>query len=378
MSAADYAKRLECGAFPPLLYSHRQRPRHHQQPPTAPVAVQERRESAALQTCVLVLFLLGLATPVFAVTSAVASTPRGTVVAHDGLIELFGKNRILWRADGLDNPAAIVTGERRVAVLDTLANEAVVIDLASGKAQRRRLPESPTAGVFLGDRLFILARDARLLVTENGTIPLAADPAFLRATNDRIYVYSRITGIVEELDGTRVTRRVRLAPFASDFEIDGRNGCLVDPRAGKIHTFALATMQPSDAIDVGAVPVDLAFTGGGTAITARTLAIADPSAKRVWLIEGVQSMGQAVARGFLRGLLGLGLYGGRASQFPTGVDRVLVRGKTWAAYDSSSRTLYRFTKSTSTVIAKELDPEAFTVTDEAIVWWQNGRLRSSK
>ncbi|MEA2489034.1 MAG: hypothetical protein QOH21_826, partial [Acidobacteriota bacterium] len=47
-SAADYAKRLECGAFRPLLYSHRRRPWLHatfrRVPSAAPVAVQERRE----------------------------------------------------------------------------------------------------------------------------------------------------------------------------------------------------------------------------------------------------------------------------------------------------------------------------------------------
>jgi hypothetical protein len=328
--------------------------------------------------CVSGLLLLAIAAPALAATAAVASTPNGTVVVHDGLIELHGRDRIVWRADGVDEPTAIVTSQRRVAVLDALANEVVVIDLASGKAQRRRTPESPTEGAFLGDQLFIVARDARLLVGENGSVPLAADPAFPRVANGRLYIYSRTTGVVEELDGRRVTRRVQLAPFASDFETDGRNGYLVDPRAGKIRTFTLATMRPSDTIDVGAVPVDLAFTGGGSAITARTLAIADPSAKRVWLVEGVQSMGQAIARGFLRGLLGLGLYGGRASQFPTGVDRVFVGGKTWAAYDSSSQTLYRFTRSASTVIAKGLNPQAFAVTEDGIVWWQAGRLHSAR
>src|SRR6185436_17375024 len=101
----------------------------------------------------------------------------------------------------------------------------------------------------------------------------------------------------------------------------------------------LRTMKATSEIAVGAVPVDLAFAGGGTALTARILAVADPSGKRVWLTESTQSMTEAVARGFVRGLLGLGLFGGQGSQFPTGVDRVETRGKGWVAYDSSSRTL---------------------------------------
>ncbi|HEY0142614.1 MAG TPA: hypothetical protein VGF48_17075 [Thermoanaerobaculia bacterium] len=318
------------------------------------------------------LLLLAFAIPMQAAT--IASSAKGIVVAHDNAIELHANDRVVWRAEGVEHPGTIVIGERKAAVLDPIANVAVVVDLASGKAERRRTDETPIDGAFLGDDFYVLARDARLL----NDIPLAADPAFLRQQGGSLYVYSRSSGVVEEIDGKRVTRRVQLAPFASDFELDGRNGYLVYPTEGKIRTFAIETMQPSDAIDVGAVPADLAFTGGGTAMTARTLAIADPSAKRVWLVEGVQSMGQAIARGFLRGLLGLGLYGGRASQFPTGVDRVAVSGKTWAAYDSSSRTLYRFTKAKSSVIAKGLDPQAFAVTDRGIVFWQDGRLHTVK
>lgn len=120
---------------------------------------------------------------------------------------------------------------------------------------------------------------------------------------------------------------------------------------------------------VGAVPTDLAFAGGGTALTARILAVADPSGKRVWLAESTQSMTEAVARGFLRGLLGLGLFGGRASQFPTGVDRVETRGRVWIAYDTSSRTLYHFTRKQSSVIARNVAPGAFVLTEDGVAWW---------
>ena len=128
---------------------------------------------------------------------------------------------------------------------------------------------------------------------------------------------------------------------------------------------------------VGAVPSDLAFAGGGSALTARILAVADPSAKRVWLTESTQSTAQAVARGFLRGFLGLGLFGGRASQFPTGVDRVAIRGKVWIAYDSSSRTLYHFTRKQSTVLARGVAPGAFALTANGVAWW-NGTSVAEK
>jgi len=168
---------------------------------------------------------------------------------------------------------------------------------------------------------------------------------------------------------------VQVAPFASDFEIGGRTAYLVFPREAKIRTVDLLSMKVSGTVNVGAVPVDLAFAGGGTAITARILAVADPSAKRVWLTEGTQSTLQAVARGFLRGFLGLGLFGNRSSQFPTGVDRVVIRDKVWIAYDTSSGTLYRFTKSKSSIIAKGIAPQAFAVTsDGAVVYWKDGKL----
>jgi hypothetical protein len=138
----------------------------------------------------------------------------------------------------------------------------------------------------------------------------------------------------------------------------------------------MSPIRPT-TLNIGAVPTDLAFAGGNTALTARILAVADPSAKRVWLAESTQSTTEAVARGFLRGLLGLGLFGGRASQFPTGVDRVAIRGKLWIAYDSSTRTLYHFTRKQSTVVARNVAPGAFALIEDGVAWW-NGTSVAQK
>ena len=124
---------------------------------------------------------------------------------------------------------------------------------------------------------------------------------------------------------------------AALFSSDGKRAYLVYPRESKIRMVDLATMRPAGEMTVGAVPVALG-------VRSSTLAVADPSAKRVWMVEGTQSFSQAFARGFLRGLIGLGLGGARDAQFPTGVDRVLMRGSRWVAYDSSSGTLYRFAR----------------------------------
>ena len=278
----------------------------------------------------------------------VAATPKGAVVAHDRRIELRGG----WTAEGVENATSIVVGKDRVAVLDALNNEAVIAELATGKTTRVQTGETPVGGVFVGNELHVVTRDVGDFIRES-------------------YIYSRMTGTLTEI-GTG--RKVQVAPFASDFEIAGRTGYLVFPREAKIRTIDLASMKVTGAVSVGAVPVDLAFAGGGTAITARILAVADPSAKRVWLTEGTQSTLQAVARGFLRGFLGLGLFGSRSSQFPTGVDRVVIRDKVWVAYDTSSGTLYRFTKSKSSIIAKGIAPQAFAVTSDGVVYWKDGKL----
>lgn len=307
----------------------------------------------------LVVLLALVTTP--ALAQVVASTPRGPFVAQPGR--------------EVTHPTEIVAGNDRVAILDALHNEVAIVDLATGKSTRMRTAETPIAGAFVGRELYVLARDARVLERIGGAkIALSPDPAFLRKANGKLYVYSRTTGVIEEIVGDRLTRRVTVAPFASDFEIGGRTGYLVYPREARIRTVDLSAMKTTGAVTVGAVPVDLAFAGGGTAITARILAVADPSAKRVWLTEGTQSTAEAIARGFLRGFLGLGLFGKRSSQFPTGVDRVIVRDKVWVAYDSSSGTLYRFTRSKSSVIAQGVGPRAFAVTSEGVVYWKDGKL----
>lgn len=315
------------------------------------------------------LAVLAFAVPTFA--QVLVDTPRGVVVAHNERIRLEGG----WDEEGVRNPTGIVASDERVAVLDALHDQVVIVELADGRLARYGTAATPIAAAFLGRELYVLCRDARVVQRMGGPrIDVAADPAFLAATNGRIYVYSRTTGVIEEIERDRVTRRVTTAPFASDFEVSGNTGYLAFPREARLRTVDLATMTAGEPIDVGAVPVDIALAGGGTALTARVLAVADPSAKRIWLTEGRQSTGKAIARGFLRGFLGLGLFGNRSSEFPTGVDRVVARGGRWIAYDSSSGTLYRFDRRKSSVIAQGIAPKAFALTAGGVAYWQNGRV----
>jgi hypothetical protein len=285
--------------------------------------------------------------------AAIVDTPRGIVVAVHGRVRLGER----WDVAGVPYPTSIAASADRVAVLDALNDQAVIVDLATGKSTHLQTAATPVAAAFVGGDLYILARDARLLQRAGGeSTPVPQDSAFLAVTGGKLYVYSRITGTING--------EIRNAPFASDFE----GGYLVYPRESRLRAI------DGTAIDVGAVPVDVAVAGGGTALTARILVVADPSSKRIWLTEGQQSTGKAVARGFLRGFLGLGLFGNRSSRFPTGVDRVLARGSRWIAYDSSSGTVYRVTRQQSSVIAKGIAPNAFALTAEGVAIWQNGRI----
>lgn len=282
--------------------------------------------------------------------------------------------------------ASLLGGNDRVAVIDGLNNEVRVIETATNRTTTLHTAETPVDAAFAGNAIYVAARDARLLErfdssgARTSSLPLAADPAFVREANGKLYVYSRAEGVLQEIITAplRVARSVRVAAFGSDLEVGGGRAYIALPRAGKIAVVNILTMSNAGMMDAGAVPVDIAFTSSGSALTARTLAIADPSAKKVWLIEGAQSLTQSVARGFLRGLIGLGLFGGRSSQFPTGVDRVFARGGRWYAFDSSSGTLYRFTKTKSSVVAKNVAATGLAVTPSGIYVWNEAVRRLQK
>ncbi|HVG24974.1 MAG TPA: hypothetical protein VND45_12515 [Thermoanaerobaculia bacterium] len=273
------------------------------------------------------------------------STPRGTVIAHDHRIELAGG----WRVDGVQHATSIAANAQRAIILDALNNEAVIVDLATGEAQRMKTAETPIAASFVGNDAYILSRDAGVLHHLGGSD--------LKVTADLLkgaYLYSRATGALQRIGGATIS----VPPFASDLEVDGDTVYLTYPREGVIRSVRNGEIAE---VKVGAVPVDVAVAGN-------LLAVADPSAKRVWMTEGRQSVAEAFARGFLRGFLGFS-GGARNADFPTGVDRVETRGRIWIAYDSSSGTLYSFDRNRSAVVARNVAPHAFALTDSGVVWW---------
>src|SRR4051794_14404511 len=213
--------------------------------------------------------------------AAIAVTAKGTVVAHDKSVELYDDTRIIWRANGVANPALVVANEDQAAAIDPLANEVAITDLASGRTTITKTGETPIDALFAGRELYILNRDSRTLQRGHTTIALAADPAFLRESRGTLYVYSRLEGVLQEI-GTKpfaIRRTLKVAPFASDMQLGAGFAYLTYPRAGKLVIVDLAKLKPYGEQKVGAVPTSIA-------IVARKLAIADPSAKRVWIIEG--------------------------------------------------------------------------------------------
>lgn len=311
----------------------------------------------------------------------VAAADDGIVVAHDGVVEKFdatGKRR-LWSAQGVPHASSLVVAGAAVAVLDGYANRIAVV--RNGTSQSFETGETPVDVAFAGEDVFVVARDASRLDRfapdgKRTSVDVGADPAFVRTAGGRLYVYSRLDGLIQEIDPQRlaVTRRVAIAPFASDFEIDAKNGYLLYPREAKIQAFSLATLQAVSSIDAGGTPVDMAVVRGN-ALSASRLVVADPAAKRVWTIEGLQSVGGAFGRGFLRGLLGLGLFSPAHTEFPTGIDRITARGASVVAYDTSSGTLYRVRGSKSVAVAVGVGPGDFAVAGDGVAVWQNGAIR---
>lgn len=326
--------------------------------------------------------LLVIVSAMPAVADVVAATSRGVVVAHDGVVDLRTNGRQVWSAPGVDEPAKIIVGDGRVAILDAWANRVRVVSLHDGTGTTYATGETPIAGVFAGGDLYVLARDANRLerIAVDGSreaIGVAADPAFIGSSAGHLYVYSRVGGVLQEIIfGKRlaIARRASVPPYAADMEVDGRTAYLIYPREAKLVTVNLDRLEITATAAVGGAPSDIAIARRGTALSAPLIAVADPAAKRVWMTEGAQSVGAAFGRGFLRGLLGLGLFRPRSADFPRGVDRVVAGDGVTLSFDTSSGTLYRTGRQKVSVVAEKIDSEGFAIASGKVVFWRDGAL----
>ena len=163
------------------------------------------------------LFALILSAPLFA--QSVVSTPRGVLIAHDGLIELHGK----WKTEGVSAPGVIAISDTRAAVLDEIHDRVAIVNLANGTTMFANTRSTPVAAAFANNDLLVLDRDAHVLEKiGGGSVQLAGDPELLSVKNDRAYVYSRIDGVLQEigLQPFALLRTIRIPPF----ERKQRNG----------------------------------------------------------------------------------------------------------------------------------------------------------
>jgi hypothetical protein len=299
---------------------------------------------------------------------------RGDLRRIDAFDDRNGLN--VWNAPGVAVPRLQASSGQLAAFGDPLENRVVIVTTSNRTSRTFAVPETPAAMLFAGDALYVLSRDGNALTrisgTESRSIQTSPDPTHLASNGQRLFVYSAITGTIDEyslgeLETGRKTGRV--PAFGSDFAVDARRGYLVYPRSGKMFTVSLATLQKDEEFDVGAVPVDLDLESDPNLISAGVVAVADPSSKRIWRVERTQSNAEAVGRGFIRGLLGLGLYSPRSAEFPTGVDRVWKSGEKRLAYDSSTGKLYQLTSGKSRLLTTVAWWGASAIAGEFLVLW---------
>jgi hypothetical protein len=312
----------------------------------------------------------------------VARGDQRTIEARD---DRFGM--VVWSTGGVAAPRVHAVSEDGdwAAVADPVANEVAIVSTRARNAQQFRVPETPVALKFLGTDLFVLSRDGQALTrigvrasgphSHTESLPTRTDSAFLVQAGGRLYVYSRLEGAIDEIDpiGMTRTRSLRVPPHAGDMESDGKRAYLVFPRSGKMTTVSLAEMRNLGEVEVGAVPVDVALESDPNLISAGVVSVADPSSKRIWRVERSQSTAEAFGRGFLRGLLGLGLYTPRSTEFPTGIDRLWNAEGRRLAYDSSSGTLYRIAGGRSRTLARVSSPGAFAPVGPRLAVWDEPR-----
>jgi hypothetical protein len=295
-----------------------------------------------------------------------AGTPEPTTyrgLAHPG----FG-------ATAPDQPLA--------AIFDPIEDR-VAITGSAGPPRFVALAGTPTAGTFLGSALFVVSREQGTLTRigsdgERSSVASSGNPGLIAVGDGAVFTYDPVRGLVERFDPLSLARTGTLTidRFGSDLETDGRSGYLAIPGTGEVITFSLSSLDGRKALRGGAVPVDLIVEKGAGPLSPGTLAIADPASRRIWRVESQQSGGAAFARGFLRGLIGLGLYAPRSSVLPAGVDRIQSAAGGLLAFDSSSGDLYRITARRSDKIASGVDPGGYAWLGERVYYSAGGMLYS--
>jgi DNA-binding beta-propeller fold protein YncE len=277
------------------------------------------------------------------------------VVAHDNAIDGFNRTgeKKVWSAKGLESPSALVVSSdgSTAVVLDGFANRVAVVTLADGAVEFHDMPATPLAAVFFGRDPWIILRDRSsvLRLSDGKEVPVALDPAFIVASTDYLYVYSRADGLLQELDPKTATvrRTLETGSGGSDLEVRRFEAFLCRPMVGKIVAIDLLHMTSRD-IGCGHTPMDIAFDDASTSY------IADPTKQIAYVSKDPGE--------------------GRPVNLATPCDRLVTGGAGVFAFDSNSRTVYRISGHTAGKVATDVD--SFVPTDKTLFWWdaKSGKL----
>ena len=277
---------------------------------------------------------------------------------------------------------AIASDYALAAIFDPVDDRLAIVS-SEGAPRIVELRDAPTAAAFLGSALYVVSREKGSLTRigsddTEASVRASGNPGFVSISNDTVFTYDSVRGLVERFDPASLesSGTLTIDRFGSDFETDGRFGYLAIPGTGEVISFSLSTLDGRKTVQGGAVPVDVVVEKASGTLSPGTLAIADPASRRVWRVEGQQSGGAAFARGFLRGLIGLGLYAPRSSELPAGVDRIETAAGGLLAFDSSSGDLYRITPRRSERIATGVDPSGYAWDGERVFYSAGGMLHS--
>lgn len=325
-----------------------------------------------------VIAVLALSLCVHASAAIVRYDPESklTFVARENRLEAYRGGKRLWSSAATKTPSQLLLTRKGGAVIDGFQQTLVWFD-RNGVTSTAGLSFPPGESVAQGDAVFIASRSDgslhRLDRDEgNATIAAKSPTALLRTTADALFLYDRITGRIRRIDPVtmRSTGEFTASPFASDLEISDEHAYLVYPRSGELHVVDLKGSRPTGRLKVGAVPIDIEISGTATAISAGEMLVADPSSKKIWREERTQSTAAAFGRGFARGLIGLGLYTPRSADFPTGVDRVIVRRGQTVGFDSSTGTLFSVSGKRVRPLVTALDSGEFDIGSKgAVIYW---------
>ncbi|MFN2238833.1 MAG: hypothetical protein ABR524_05540 [Thermoanaerobaculia bacterium] len=321
---------------------------------------------------------LGAASVVLATGDAIVHAVPGSIrVLAAGATEPMNYQGLAYPGFG-----AVALEQSLAAIFDPVEDRLAIV-ASAGPPRIVELRDTPTAAAFLGSTLFVVSREKGTLTKigndgEKASVRSSGRPGFISISDGVVFTYDPIRGLIERFDPVSLESSGTLAidRFGSDFETDGRSGYLAIPGTGEVISFSLSSLDGRKALQGGAVPVDVVVERASSPLSPRTLAIADPASRRIWRVEGQQSGGAAFARGFLRGLIGLGLYAPRSSELPTGVDRIESAAGGLLAFDSSSGDLYRITSKRSERIATGVDPSGYAWNGERVFYSAGGMLHS--